>query len=241
MKAFFFTFTQVLFTAFLLSPLIFAQVQFGIRDLSLPIETIDEPSLAKRAQHTYAYKWPSIDGDLHHMPPEKYFRTAYWTFNATFLHTLRTLAKKEPEKAKDLLYKASVHYNKILQRECWKGSNSSAKAHHRIDTLARVASYPDDDPKHNIDPVYNLVAVVRVTCFERLKGGNVNVPVKRHTKRLIKLLGWDKESALRRVSKMHKQFAPKDKATPENKTPTKNKKPTKNTTPPKTEATPKKV
>jgi len=210
MKAFFFTFVHVFLSAFLLSPLIFAKIPFGIRVFSLPIEDVHEESLVKRGgtNHSYAYKWPKIDGDLHHMPAEKYFKTAYWTFNGTFLHKLRNLAKQNPNQAKDLLFKASIEYNLILRNQCWKISNSSAKAHHRINTLARVASFPNDNPKDNIDPIYNLVAVVKIACFERSKGGNVNIPIKSHNKKLIKSLGWDKETALRKVNKMHKQFTP---------------------------------
>lgn len=95
------------------------------------------------------------------------------------------------------------------QNDCWKMSNESAKARHSsTTTLARLAIFPSDDEILDIDPKYKLAVTVMLACFERSKTGNINIPKFNHTEKLMKKLGWDKESALRTLEKQHKIFPP---------------------------------
>lgn len=94
------------------------------------------------------------------------------------------------------------------QNDCWKMSNDSAKARHDSTTLARLAIFPNDDERLDIDPKYKLAVTVMLACFERLKDGDVNIPKFNHTEKLMKKLGWDKGSALRTLEKQHKIFHP---------------------------------
>lgn len=116
--------------------------------------------------------------------------------------------KTDPLKATELAFQASVEYEYRWLNECWKVSNHSALVHQRTNTKARVVAFPYMDASTNIDPEYELAPSVKVACWEIAKDGKINTPIVNHTRKLIKKLGWDKRTALRKIRKLHKHLRP---------------------------------
>lgn len=203
------------FTAFFIA---FVNAQQTINGIALPREVFEVEEYVKRdldsngvptpSSDAPTFQWPRVDGPPENFPPIKDLDTAYWTFNLTFIKHMVKVNKTDPLQATELAFQAAVEYEYKWLHECWKMSNHSAAIHHRTNTKARVVVFPYMDKKTNIDPEYQLAPSFKMACWERRKGGNINKPVVNHTKKLIRKLGWDRRTALRKIRKMHKHLKP---------------------------------
>ena len=91
---------------------------------------------------------------------------------------------------------------------CYKTTNASAKAAGRTNTAARIIWEPTDDPKYEIDPVYNLDLPIKTACWERALKGDINVPIFDYSQQLLQQFKWDKDYAQAYLTEQHKRFKP---------------------------------
>lgn len=75
-------------------------------------------------------------------------------------------------------------------------------------TLARVLAFPHEDKKTNLDKVYQLAPAIKLLCMERPRGANINKSIVNHSKALMDLFGWDKETAQRNIKGIHQHLNP---------------------------------
>lgn len=111
---------------------------------------------------------------------------------------MEKLAEKNPKEATEKFFESLEKNAEEWRDNCYKKSNSTAKANNRTNTVARLIVIPFNDPSLYIDKDGEATPA-KFACYERATDGDINKPLFDHTVALLEEERWDKKSVLQAI------------------------------------------